>query len=83
MPKPVVVVETPCPGSMVTVAEADLLGSVVLTAVMVMLCADAMVAGAVYRPVLSTEPMPAGLMFQVTWRCRSRRKIVAGRRQRA
>ena len=49
----------------VTVAVADFVVSTTLVAVMVMVCVEVIVAGAVYKPVLLKVPTE-GLMLQVT-----------------
>ena len=53
-------------GISVTVAVADLVESAWLVAVMVTVCCDVMLAGAVYSPDELTVPMPAGLIAQLT-----------------
>jgi hypothetical protein len=49
----------------VTVALADLVGSATLVAVMVMVCAEEIAAGAVYKPLVVSVPTD-GFMLQVT-----------------
>jgi hypothetical protein len=53
-------------GSKVTVADADLVPSAWLVAVSVTVCCAVMPAGAAYRPLLLIDPVPAGLIDQVT-----------------
>jgi hypothetical protein len=50
----------------VIVAEADLLVSTSLVAVIVTVCCVAIADGAVYTPSASIEPVPAGLIAHVT-----------------
>jgi len=56
---------TETPAVKVTAAFADLLGSATLVAVTVTVCAPAILAGAVYRPVEEIVPL-CGLILQVT-----------------
>ena len=57
--------ETVTGGMRLMVAVPLLVGSAALVAVTVTVCADAMEAGAVYRPAKEIEPTP-GLIDQVT-----------------
>jgi hypothetical protein len=50
----------------VTTAEADFVVSATLVAVTVTLCCFVMLVGAVYRPEELIEPVPDGLIAQVT-----------------
>ena len=53
-------------GISVTTADADLVVSAWLVAVTVTVCWEATFVGAVYNPALETDPVPAGLIDQVT-----------------
>lgn len=57
---------TPTVGFSVTVALADLLVSATLVAVTVTVCCAVTLAGAVYKPLALTVPVPAGLIDHVT-----------------
>jgi hypothetical protein len=47
-------------------AEADFVGAAWLVAVTVTVCVAEILAGALYNPAVLIEPVPAGLMDQVT-----------------
>jgi hypothetical protein len=53
-------------GSSVIVVDENAVGSDRLVAVTVTVCAEVMIAGAVYRPDVLIEPTPVGLIDQVT-----------------
>src|SRR5271157_145682 len=53
-------------GTRVIVAEADLVGSAWLVAVIVTVCCKPTAAGAVYNPAALIVPTPAGMAVQVT-----------------
>jgi hypothetical protein len=59
-------VEAQVEGESVTIADADLVGSVTLIAVMVTVCCVVIDDGAIYPPFWSSDPRPAGLIVQVT-----------------
>ena len=77
-------------GFNVTVAEADLVGSVTLVAITLTVCTLGIRLGAVYSPPAETEPTPDGEIDQVTpvpkpdraapncWLCDAYRAAVAG-----